>query len=143
MPRLLAIDYGLKRTGIAVTDPLQIIATALETVLTADLMAFLKKYVASEPVETFVVGMPRQLDNTATNNTPHVVGFVKRLKEAFPDIPVHTHDERFTSSMALQSMLASGTSKKDRREKGNIDKVSATIILQSYMEGRTLHPGFK
>ena len=142
MPRLVAIDYGMKRTGLAVTDPLQIIATALETVLTLELMDFLKKYAIQESIEAFIVGMPRQLDNTATNNTPHVVGFVKRLKEAFPDIPVHTHDERFTSSMALKSMIAAGSSKKDRREKGNIDKVSATIILQSFMEGRRINPNF-
>jgi len=136
MPRLLAIDYGAKRTGIAVTDPLQIIATALETVRTHDLLDFLKKYSQSEPVEAFIVGMPRRLDNTDTDNTPRVVAFVKSLKKTFPDIPVHTHDERFTSSMALQSMIASGTKKSDRREKGNIDKISATIILQSFMESR-------
>lgn len=136
MSRLLAIDYGAKRTGIAVTDPLQIIATALETVRTHDLMDFLKKYSQTESIEAFVVGMPRRLDNTDTDNTPRVVSFVKALKKSFPDTPVHTHDERFTSSMALQSMIASGTKKSDRREKGNIDKISATIILQSYMESR-------
>ena len=136
MSRLLAIDYGAKRTGIAVTDPLQIIATALDTVRTHDLMDFLKKYSQTEPIEAFIVGMPRRLDNTDTDNTPRVVAFVKALKKSFPDIPIHTHDERFTSSMALQSMIASGTKKSDRREKGNIDKISATIILQSYMESR-------
>ena len=134
MPRLLAIDYGAKRTGIAVTDPLQIIATALETVRTHDLLDFLKKYSQNEPVEAFIVGMPRRLDNTETDNTPRVAAFVKSLKKNFPDTPVYTHDERFTSSMALQSMIASGTKKSDRKEKGNIDKISATIILQSYME---------
>ncbi|HEV7349387.1 Holliday junction resolvase RuvX [Telluribacter sp.] len=136
MPRLLAIDYGTKRTGIAVTDPLQIIATALDTVRTHDLLDFLKKYTQQEPIEAFVVGMPRRLDNTDTNNTPLVQAFIKRLQNSFPDIPVYTHDERFTSSMALQSMIAGGTKKSDRRIKGNIDKVSATIILQSYMESR-------
>jgi len=136
MSRLLAIDYGAKRTGIAVTDPLQIIATALDTVRTHDLIDFLKKYSQTESIEAFIVGMPRRLDNTDTDNTPRVVAFVKALKKSFPDIPVHTHDERFTSSMALQSMIASGTKKSDRREKGNIDKISATIILQSYMESR-------
>jgi len=136
MSRLLAIDYGAKRTGIAVTDPLQIIATALDTVRTHDLMDFLKKYSQTESIEAFIVGMPRRLDNTDTDNTPRVVSFVKALKKSFPDIPIHTHDERFTSSMALQSMIASGTKKSDRREKGNIDKISATIILQSYMESR-------
>ena len=136
MSRLLAIDYGAKRTGLAVTDPLQIIATALDTVRTHDLMDFLKKYSQTESIEAFIVGMPRRLDNTDTDNTPRVVSFVKALKKSFPDIPIHTHDERFTSSMALQSMIASGTKKSDRREKGNIDKISATIILQSYMESR-------
>ncbi|WP_247237503.1 Holliday junction resolvase RuvX [Telluribacter sp. SYSU D00476] len=136
MARLLAIDYGAKRTGIAVTDPLQIIATALDTVRSHDLLDFLKKYTQQEPVEAFIVGMPRRLDNTATNNTPLVEAFIKRLRNTFPDIPVYTHDERFTSSMALQSMIAGGSKKSDRREKGNIDKISATIILQSYMESR-------
>ena len=136
MPRIVAIDYGAKRTGLAVTDPLQIIATALETVRTHDLLEYLKKYSQSEPVEAFVIGMPRRLDNSDSENAPRVQAFVKLLKKTFPDIPIHTHDERFTSSMALQSMIASGTKKSDRREKGNIDKISATIILQSFMESR-------
>jgi len=136
MPRLVAIDYGAKRTGLAVTDSLQIIATALETVRTHDLLDFLKKYAQSEEIEAFVVGMPRRLDNTDSDNTPRVQAFVKTLVKAFPQTPVHTHDERFTSSMALQSMIASGSKKSDRREKGNIDKISATIILQSFMESR-------
>ncbi|MCF2489736.1 Holliday junction resolvase RuvX [Dyadobacter sp. CY347] len=136
MPRLLAIDYGAKRTGIAVTDPLQIIATALDTVRTHDLLEFLKKYAATEPIEAFIVGMPKRLDNTESENAARVTSFIKVLKKTFPEIPVHTHDERFTSSMALQSMIASGSKKSDRREKGNIDKISATIILQSYMESK-------
>ncbi|WP_159468650.1 Holliday junction resolvase RuvX [Dyadobacter sp. 3J3] len=136
MPRLLSIDYGAKRTGIAVTDPLQIIATALDTVRTHDLLDFLKKYAQSEVIEAFVIGMPRKLDNTESENAARVHGFIKVLKKNFPDIPVHTHDERFTSSMALQSMIAGGSSKSERREKGNIDKISATIILQSFMESR-------
>lgn len=136
MGRILAIDYGAKRTGIAVTDPLQIIASALDTVPSYQLIEYLKKYAAAEPVEAFVVGMPKRLDNTDTNNTPLVKAFVKKLQATFPDLPVHLHDERFTSSMALKSMIAGGTKKKDRREKGNIDKVSATIILQSFMESR-------
>ena len=136
MPRLLAIDYGTKRTGLSVTDPLQIIATALETVRSHLLLDYLKKYVDSEPVEAFVVGLPMRLDGTDTDNTPRVKAFVVKLKTAFPDIPVHWHDERFTSAMALQSMIASGVSKKDRRVKGNIDKVSAVIILQSFMESK-------
>ncbi len=136
MARLVAIDYGLKRTGLAVTDPLKIIATALETVRSHTLIEYLKNYMASESVEAFVVGMPRKLDNTDTNNTRHVEAFINRLKNSFPDIPVFTHDERFTSSMALRAMIDSGYKKSDRREKGNIDKISATIILQSYMESK-------
>ncbi|GAB3249290.1 Holliday junction resolvase RuvX [Larkinella harenae] len=136
MPRLLAIDYGTKRTGLAVTDPLQLIATALETVPTHQLLDYLKRYAAGEPVEAFVVGLPTRLDGTDTDNTPRVRAFVEKLKTAFPAIPVHWHDERFTSVMALQAMIAGGTKKKDRREKGNIDKVSAVIILQSFMESR-------
>lgn len=136
MPRLLAIDYGAKRTGIAVTDPLKIIATALDTVPTHQLPDFLKKYLLTEQVEAFVVGMPKKLDNTDSENATRVTAFVKTLQKTFPEIPVHLHDERFTSSMALQSMIASGSKKSDRREKGNIDKISATIILQSFMESR-------
>jgi len=136
MPRLLAIDYGAKRTGIAVTDPLKIIATALDTVPTHQLPDFLKKYMTTEEVEAFVVGMPKKLDNTDSENAARVTAFVKTLQKTFPEIPVHLHDERFTSSMALQSMIASGSKKSDRREKGNIDKISATIILQSFMESR-------
>ncbi|WP_234736070.1 Holliday junction resolvase RuvX [Tellurirhabdus bombi] len=136
MPRLLSIDYGAKRTGLAVTDPLQIIASALDTVPTHQLLDYLKKYVATEAVEAFIVGLPKHLDGSDTDNTPRVQGFVKRLQAALPDIPVHWHDERFTSRMALQSMIASGTKKKDRRDKGNIDKVSAVIILQSYMSSK-------
>ncbi|MCF0072425.1 Holliday junction resolvase RuvX [Dyadobacter sp. CY261] len=136
MPRLLAIDYGAKRSGIAVTDPLKIIATALDTVPTHQLADFLKKYTLAEEVEAFVVGMPKKLDNTDSENAARVSAFVKTLQKTFPEIPVHLHDERFTSSMALQSMIAAGSKKSDRRDKGNIDKVSATIILQSYMESK-------
>lgn len=134
--RILAIDYGTKRTGLAVTDPLRIIASALETVPTHQLLDYLKKYVEREPVEAFVLGLPTRLDGSDTDNTPHVRAFAKKLEAAFPAIPVHWHDERFTSAMALQAMIAGGTKKKDRRQKGNIDKVSATIILQSFMESR-------
>jgi len=133
MARIIAIDYGTKRTGIAVTDPLQIIATALDTVRSHELIEFLKRYATAEAVESFVVGMPRRLDNTDTNNTPHVKAFIKQLKKAFPDTPVYEHDERFTSSMALQTMISMGTKKSDRQDKANIDKMSATIILQSYL----------
>lgn len=136
MARLLAIDYGAKRTGIAVTDPLQLIATALETVPSHEMLKFLKAYVARELVEAFIVGLPKGLDGNDTDNTPRVRRFVTHLQNALPDIPVYWHDERFTSVMALQTMIANGSTKKDRRVKGNIDKVSAAIILQSYMESR-------
>ncbi|MDH4461066.1 MAG: Holliday junction resolvase RuvX [Spirosomataceae bacterium] len=134
MGRLVAIDYGTKRVGIAVTDPLKIIASALETVHAKDIISFLKEYIEREEVEALIVGMPVRLDGTDTDNTPHVKGFVKLLGKTFPEMPVHLHDERFTSAMALQVMLDMGTTKKARKEKGNIDKLSATIILQSYME---------
>jgi putative holliday junction resolvase len=135
MPRLVAIDFGAKRTGIAVTDPLQIIASALDTIPSHTVVNYLKQYAQTEAVEAFVVGMPRRLDGTETDNTPRVKAFVRALQNAFPETPVHLHDERFTSKMALQAMIAGGSSKKDRREKsGNLDKVSAAIILQSFME---------
>ena len=136
MSRIVSIDYGAKRTGIAVTDPLQIIATALETVRSHELLEYLKTYAGREPIESFVVGMPKNLDSSDTNNTPLVKIFIKHLKKAFPDFPVYEHDERFTSKMAMQAMIASGTKKSDRRQKGNIDKVSAVIILQSFLESR-------
>ncbi|MFN4146618.1 MAG: Holliday junction resolvase RuvX [Runella sp.] len=137
MARIVSIDYGTKRTGLAVTDPLQIIATALETVRSHELLAFLKKYTDQEAVEAFVVGMPRKLNNTDTNNTPFVKNFIKQLRKAFPDIPVYEHDERFTSSMALQTMIAMGSKKSERRDKTNLDKMSAAIILQSFLDSRS------
>lgn len=134
MPRILAIDYGAKRTGLAVTDPSKIIASALETVPTDNLLAYLKKYTQNEAVEAFVVGMPKNLDGTTTDGTPYVERFVVELKNIFPEIHIHLHDERFTSKMAMQTMIAGGMKKKDRQIKGNIDKISAVIILQSFME---------
>jgi len=136
MPRILAIDYGAKRTGLAVTDPNKIIASALETVPTEKLLEFLKKYAQIEPIEAFVVGMPKNLDGTSTDGTAYVERFIVELKTAFTEIPVHLHDERFTSKMAVQTMIAGGMKKKDRQIKGNIDKISAVIILQSFMESR-------
>lgn len=137
MARIVSIDYGTKRTGIAVTDPLQIIATALQTVRSHGLLEFLKKYATTENIEAFVVGMPRKLDNTDTNNTAVVERFIKVLRKTFPTIPIYEHDERFTSSMALQAMISSGVKKKDRQNKENIDKISAVIILQSFLEAKT------
>lgn len=133
MPRILAIDYGAKRTGLAVTDPSKIIASALETVPTDELLEYLKKYTQTEAVEAFVVGMPKNLDGTTTDGTAYVERFVVELKNSFPETPIHLHDERFTSKMAMQTMIAGGMKKKDRRVKGNIDKISAVIILQSFM----------
>lgn len=141
MARLVAIDYGNKRTGLAVTDPLQLIATALETVPTHTLIDRLKAYVAAEDVEGFVVGWPTNTDGSDTDTTGAVRGLIKKLKTVFSDKAVHQHDERFTSRMALQAMIASGSSKKDRRQKGNIDMVSATIILQSFMESKPRFTG--
>jgi putative holliday junction resolvase len=135
MGRVLAIDYGLKRTGMAVTDALRIIATPLETVLTVDLMAFLKTYCQKEVVDEFVVGMPKTLKNEDSEIAPQVRLFVEELKKVFPEKPVHLADERFTSSMAMRAMIDGGMKKKDRQVKGNVDKISATIILQSFLEG--------
>lgn len=133
MARILSIDYGLKRTGLAVTDPNQLIATALETVETNKLLSYLQDYIKKEAVEKFIVGLPKNLQNQDTDITENVRRFAKVLTESFPSIPVIFWDERFTSKMAMQSMLSSGMKKKDRQVKGNIDKISAVIILQSYM----------
>lgn len=129
----MAIDYGRKRTGLAVTDPLKIIATALDTVMTADLLKYLKAYILKETVEQVVLGLPVNLKAEDTDVTAEVRAFSEVLKVNFPEIPIHFYDERFTSKMALQSMIDSGTKKKDRREKGNLDKISAVIILQSFL----------
>lgn len=134
MGRVLAIDYGKKRTGIAVTDPLRIIATPLETVLTQNLLAFLKEYARREPVDEFVIGMPKTLKNEDSEIAPVVRKFVAVLKNTFPEKAVHEVDERFTSSMAQRAMIEGGMKKKDRQEKGNVDKISATLILQSFLD---------
>lgn len=133
MGRVLAIDYGRKRTGLAVTDPLRIIATPLETVPTHTLIAFLKAYTTKEPVDEFVIGMPKTMKNEDSEIAPQVRKFIKALKAVFPDKPVHEVDERFTSSMAQQAMITGGMKKKDRQVKGNVDKISATLILQSFL----------
>jgi putative holliday junction resolvase len=136
MPRIMAIDYGLKRTGLAVTDPLQLIASPLTTVLTAELLDFIKDYLTKEEVVLFVIGMPKRLDSTPSQTAMNVKGFIKVLQRDIPHIEVKEIDERYTSVMAMQAMIAGGMKKKDRRDKGNVDKVSAAIILQSYMESR-------
>ncbi len=136
MGRILAIDYGRKRTGLAVTDPLRIIATALDTVDTSVLLEFLKKYCAKEPVDEFVVGMPKTLKNEDSEIAPLVRAFVEVLKKEFPEKPLHLADERFTSRLAQRAMIAGGMKKKDRQVKANVDKISATIILQDFMSSK-------
>ena len=134
MARILAIDYGIKRTGLAVTDPLQIIAGALTTVETPQLFNFLKDYISKEPVELIIIGDPRNLDDSDTHATPHVRKAIERLKKEFPAIPVITVDERFSSKMAKGAMIEMGMKKMQRRDKSMVDKIAATILLQEYME---------
>ena len=136
MARIICIDYGGKRTGLAVTDPLQIIATALATIDTRELVTYLKKYFLQEPVELILIGEPLNLDDTATHATPLVKGAIKRLQKEFPAIPIQTVDERYTSKMASRAMVEMGMKKKDRRVKGNIDQIAATIMLQEYLQAR-------
>ena len=134
MARIIAIDYGGKRTGIAVTDPLQIIATGLETIESKELIPFLKKYFAAEPVELIIIGMPKNWDDTDTHGTPLVEAAIKKIKKEFPAMPIKTVDERYTSKMAKDAMIEMGMKKKDRRVKGNVDVIAATIMLQEYMQ---------
>lgn len=138
MARLLAIDYGKKRTGIAVSDELQIIANGLTTVATAALVDFLLDYVKHEPVERIIVGLPKQMNNEPSENMRRIAPFVNRLRKLLPHIPVEYHDERFTSVLAHQAILASGIGKMARRNKELVDEISATIILQSYMESNRM-----
>ena len=135
MGRILSIDYGRKRTGIAVTDPLQIIAQGLTTVATAELLAFLKDYVAREKVDRFVVGRPMQPNGQPSENQSRVRCFTGELRKALPEIPVVFYDERYTSVIAHQAIIASGVGRKRRQtDKGLVDEISATIILQNYLE---------
>ncbi|MFT6053857.1 MAG: putative Holliday junction resolvase [Roseivirga sp.] len=136
MGRILAIDYGRKRVGLAVTDPLQIIASPLETVHSKDVIQYLKDYDLAENIESFVLGMPMNLNNQPTDATAGAQQFERLLKKNFPEKPVYLQDERFTSKMAMAAMISGGMKKKDRREKGNIDKISAAIILQSFLESK-------
>ena len=136
MGRILAIDYGRKRTGIAVTDTLQMIAGGLTTVPSGELVGWLADYVSKEPVERFVVGLPKQMNNEPSENMKYVEIFVAQLKKALPDIPVEYYDERFTSVMAHRVMIDGGLKKKKRQDKGLVDEISAVIILQSYMENK-------
>ncbi len=134
MARILCIDYGAKRTGIAVTDPMQIIATALITIETKELMSFLKKYMLQEPVELVLIGLPLNLDDTPTHGTPLVLAAIKQLEKNFPTIPIKTVDERYSSKNAARAMVEMGMKKKDRQVKGNIDQVAATMLLQEYLQ---------
>ena len=133
MGRIVALDYGKKRTGIAVTDELQLIASGLTTVPTHELLEFLKKYVSDEKVVKFVVGEPRQMNNTPSESEMYIAPFLSRLKKTFPEVPVEREDERFTSKLALRTMIDSGLKKKQRRDKALVDEISATIILQAHL----------
>lgn len=141
MGRILAIDYGKKRTGIAVTDVLQLVANGLTTVATAQLEAWLTDYVGREPVERIVIGMPRQNSGELSENATRVIPFVHRLRKLFPAIPIEEVDERFTSVLAHRAMLDGGLKKKARRDKALVDEISATIILQSFLEQQALVKG--
>ena len=138
MARILAIDYGLRRTGLAVTDPLQIIATGLTTIESKQLMPFLKKYFIKEPVELILIGEPKNWDNTDTHATPLVEKCIKDLQKNFPSIPVKKVDERYTSKMAKQAMIEMGMKKMERRNKALVDEIAATMMLQEYL--RTTNP---
>ncbi|MCQ2127978.1 MAG: Holliday junction resolvase RuvX [Bacteroidaceae bacterium] len=140
MGRILSIDYGKKRTGLAVTDPLKIIAGGLATVSTFELFDYLKSYVSRESVELIVVGDPKQTDGTPSENKARIVEFVNRWKRNFPQIPVVFYDERFTSVIAHRAMIDGGMKKKDRRDKGIVDEISAVIILEDYMRSKQLMP---
>ena len=138
MGRILAIDYGKKRTGIAVSDTLQLIANGLTTVPTAELMSFLTDYVSREPVERIIVGLPKQMNNEASENAKRIEPFVRTLRKAMPNIPVEYVDERFTSVLAHRAMLEGGLKKKARQNKALVDEISATIILQDYLESKLI-----
>ncbi|NAS11279.1 Holliday junction resolvase RuvX [Poritiphilus flavus] len=133
MARILALDYGSKRTGIAVTDELQLIASGLTTVPTSDLMEFLTDYLAEEKVEKLVVGEPKQMDNSVSESEEMILGFIEKWTKTFPAVPVERQDERFTSKLAVASMVEQGIKKKRRREKDLVDEISAVLILQAYL----------
>lgn len=135
----MAFDYGTKRIGVAVTDPLQIIATALTAIHPNEIIDFIKKYLQTEAIEKFVVGLPLQMDGSPSQSAPHVKGFVRSLRRTFPEIPIVTIDERFTSKMASSVIAQSGLKREKKQQKSLVDQVSAVIILQSYMESSHLH----
>lgn len=137
MGRILGIDYGTKRCGIAATDSLRIIASPLTTIHTSELLSFLKTYISKEKVDAITIGLPKQKDGTASMVEQHIVGFIRKFETEFPSVKVFRTDERYTSVMAQQALIQSGASKKDRQEKGNTDQISAAIILQSFLDSRT------
>ncbi|WP_339727157.1 Holliday junction resolvase RuvX [Maribacter stanieri] len=134
MGKILAIDYGEKRIGLAVTDDMKMIAFGLTTVATSEIFTYLSDYIPRENVETIVVGEPKQMNNTASESEVFIIPFLEKLKEKFPSTPIKRHDERFTSKMAFQTMLDSGLKKKQRKNKALIDEISATIILQDFLK---------
>lgn len=136
MARILGIDYGRKRTGVAVTDPLQIVAGAIGTLPTHTVLQFIKDYVAKEEVELIVVGLPTQLNGEPSESMRYITPFVNSLRKQLPDIPVQMYDERFTSTIAHQAMLDGGMKKSDRRDKGRVDSIAATIILNDYLSSK-------
>jgi len=138
MSRIMAIDYGSKRVGIAVTDPLQMIANGLTTVHSKDIIEYLQTYMQAENVECIVIGEPKRMNNEPSQSAELINGFVKNLKKKFPEVLIERMDERFTSKMAFQTMIDGGLKKKDRQNKELVDQISATIILQSYMELRKI-----
>lgn len=136
MAQIMALDYGKKRIGIAVTDDLQLIAFGLTTVNTEDVFSFLENYVKKEDVDLFIVGEPKQMNNTPSESEILIIPFIKKLKKLLPDIPIKRIDERFTSKMAMQTMIEGGLGKNKRKNKSLVDKISATIILQTYLESK-------
>lgn len=134
MGRVLAFDYGTKRVGVAVTDPLKIIASSLDTTPTKDIYDFVKAYCAKEEVEAFVVGYPFNYGHGENEVVQYIEAFIAKLRELYPEKPIHKIDERYTSTIAQRALIASGVNKKERRNKGNIDAISANLILQSYLE---------
>jgi putative Holliday junction resolvase len=134
MSRILCIDYGTQRTGLAVTDPLKIFATSLCTIDTPKLIPFIKEYLLKEPIETFVIGIPKTLGNQPSSNATHVAGFIEVLKKNFDNIPVVEIDERFTTSIARNTIISGGVKKKNRKNKKLVDQISAVLILQTYLE---------
>jgi len=141
MGRILAFDYGNKRIGLAVTDPMQIIASPLATVTPSEIESFLQEYLKKEVVDEFVVGYPMQMNNKPSDSVKYIDPFLKRLGKLFPDIPVHLADERFTSKMAFQTMIDGGVSKKGRRDKSMVDKISASLILQAFLGKKEFFKG--